>query len=63
MGYNATCDGNCGKTVEAPLLLGQFNPEAVRTTQIGGVLSNMGYSEGDTITLCPECTLEVLRDD
>lgn len=62
MGYHATCDaGDCNRAVEAPLLLGQFNPDTVRTTQVGGILSNMGYSEGDTITLCPECTLDLLR--
>lgn len=66
MGYYATCDGtseNCQGAVESPLLLGQFNPDAVRTTQIGGVLSRMGYDEGDTITLCPECTLDPLNHE
>ena len=61
MGYNATCDASgCNRAVETPLLLGQFNPDAIRTMHAGGLLSNMGYSEGDTITLCDNCTLELL---
>lgn len=63
MGYNATCDaGGCSQTVESPLLLGQFNPDGIRSTKAGGVLSRFGYNEGDTITLCASCTINLLQE-
>ena len=61
MGYHARCDAaGCTERVDSPLLLGQFSPQALRTTEVGGILSEYGFDEGSTITLCPGCTLEVL---
>lgn len=61
MGYHAQCDADgCSDRVESPLLLGQFSPQALRTTEVGGILAEYDFDEGSTITLCPDCTLEVL---
>ncbi|MXV62062.1 hypothetical protein GS429_08310 [Natronorubrum sp. JWXQ-INN-674] len=61
MGYTAGCDG-CGSTCRpAPALLCQFSPEFFRTSSLGGYLSDMGFDEGDTVTLCGDCTREVLE--
>ncbi|ADJ14493.1 hypothetical protein [Halalkalicoccus jeotgali] len=60
MGYTATCNKCDDKCTPAPGLLGQFSPQFFRTTEIGGRLAEMGYSESTTITLCGECTYELL---
>ncbi|MDJ1434789.1 hypothetical protein [Halostagnicola sp. A-GB9-2] len=61
MGYTADCDG-CGSACHpAPALLCQFSPEFFRTSSLGGHLADMGFDEGDTVTLCGDCTLEVLE--
>jgi len=60
MPYTAQCD-DCGKPMERPLFLGQFNPTEFRTSEYGGALANRGYDEGDTITLCASCTIELLE--
>lgn len=60
MGYSATCDKCNSVCKPAPGLLAQFSPQFFRTSQYGGMLSDMGYSEGDTVTLCGECTYRLL---
>lgn len=63
MGYGATCD-DCGRECHPfPALLAQFQEDFFRTHPIGGHLSNFGYDEGDTVTLCGDCTYELLNPD
>ena len=62
MGYEATCNKCDSKCKPAPGLLGQFSPQFFRTTQYGGMLSDMGFDEGMTVTLCGECTYDLLMD-
>lgn len=60
MGYTAQCDAEDCNERCSPMLLAQFSPEKMRTSQAGGFLSDNGYSEGDTVTLCEDCTLQLL---
>ena len=61
MGYEATCD-RCGSECNpSPALLAQFSPVFFRTHPLGGHFSDLGYDEGDTITLCGDCTLQLLE--
>lgn len=61
MGYKANCDGCGSECYPSPALLCQFSPEFFRTASLGGVLSDMGYEEGDTVTLCGDCATSTLR--
>lgn len=60
MGYEFTCD-DCGHPGEAPALMGQFSERVWMTTELGDRLKSHGYELGDTVTLCEDCTLELLR--
>lgn len=59
MGYTAECD-QCGTRVENPLLMAQFHEDEYLTTQFGDMLKESGYDLQDTITFCPDCTLDLL---
>lgn len=61
MGYVASCDSCGSRCSPAPALLCQFNPEFFRTSSLGGVLADMGYQEGDTVTLCGDCATTTLE--
>lgn len=62
MGYTFTCDGPCGKhRDELPAFMGEIRESWFKTTTEGGILADMGYSPGQTITLCGECLLDLLE--
>ncbi|WP_126665251.1 hypothetical protein [Haloterrigena salifodinae] len=63
MGYKAACDRCGGRCDPSPALLAQFSPQFFRTSQLAGDLSEAGYNEGDTVTLCEECTYTLLIID
>ena len=43
------------------MLMGQFSERVFTSTPMGDNLKAMGYDLGETITLCPDCTYELLR--
>ena len=59
MGYDYTCDG-CGSRGSTPAVMGQFSEEKWMTTDLGPVLQDAGYELGSTVTLCANCTSELL---
>lgn len=63
MTYHYECDGFCDPgTVRSgrPALTAEFSEQFVRSTRAGGDVLDHGYEEGDLITLCPECTRQLL---
>ena len=60
MGYEYDCD-SCGQEGDYPMLMGQFSERVFTSTPMGDNLKAMGYDLGETITLCPDCTYELLR--
>ena len=64
MTYHYECDGFCGSEPvdERPALTGEFSEEFIKATKAGGIVTDHGYEEGDLVTLCPQCTLELLTD-
>lgn len=61
MGYTYTCNG-CGADGDTPALMGQFNKETWLNTTLGDRLQSRGYELGDTVTICPDCAIDVLED-
>ncbi|MDL0127085.1 hypothetical protein [Halobacterium salinarum] len=65
MGYDYTCDANlvedCRRHDDVPAIAGQFREAAWLTDDFGGLAQDLGYDLHDTITICPECALAILR--
>ena len=40
--------------------MGQFSEQVWMTTELGAELQDVGYELGDTITLCANCTWDIL---
>lgn len=59
MVYEYDCDG-CDESGQYPMLMGQFSERMFTSSPMGDQLKGIGYDLGDTITLCPSCTYEVL---
>ena len=59
MTYTATCD-KCDGEFEDPFLMAQFHEDEFMNHPIGDRLKDAGYDLSDTITFCPECTIEIL---
>lgn len=53
------CDGDPNHD-QRPMLTGEFNEFLYNNTPIGDQLAQLGYTVGDLVTLCPDCTLELL---
>jgi hypothetical protein len=67
MPYLYQCDGFCDADGEEPRdgrppFTGEFNEDWYDNTRYGDQLRQHGYEPGDLITLCPECTRELLLD-
>lgn len=64
MTYQYECDGFCDADPvdERPALTAEFSEQFIKATAEGGYVTDAGYSEGDLITLCPECTVRLLVD-
>lgn len=72
MGYVYQCDievaDSCdGEPVyeedgghDRPMLTGEFNEYLYDNTPYGDRLRQAGYDPGDLVTVCPDCTLELL---
>lgn len=60
MGYEYDCD-SCDHSGEYPMLMGQFSERVYASHPMGDQLKALGYDLGDTITLCPQCTYELLE--
>jgi len=62
MGYGFTCDG-CGDEHPdgLPAFMGEIRESWFKTTELGGVLADMGYSPGQTITLCGDCLYNLVE--
>lgn len=60
MVYEYDCDG-CDTQGDYPMLMGQFSERVYTSTPRGDELNAMGYDLGDTITLCPDCTYDLLN--
>lgn len=61
MPYTFTCDGACGdRHEELPAFMGEIRESWFKTTEPGGILADMGYAPGQTITLCGGCLLDLL---
>lgn len=63
MPYGFTCDGNCGEEYDdqLPAFMGDIRESWFKTTRIGGRIADLGYSPGQTITLCGSCLLDLLE--
>ena len=59
MGYDYTCD-RCDSRGSVPAIMGQFSEQVWMTTELGAELQDVGYELGDTITLCANCTWDIL---
>lgn len=61
MGYGFTCD-DCGTEHpnDLPAFVGEVREQWFKTTDLGGIVADMGYSPGETLTLCGDCTLDTL---
>ena len=61
MGYEYRCDG-CGTRRDdpAPALMAQLSEYHYVSTTLGGELQSAGIELGDTVTICPDCTREML---
>ena len=64
MGYIYRCDGFCnhGPFNERPALTAEFNEQWYESTPFGDELRQHGYEPGDLVTLCPQCTMELLTE-
>ena len=62
MTYAFDCDGTCDNPRHdgLPAFMGEIRESWFKTTELGGLVAEMGYSPGQTITLCGTCLLELL---
>jgi hypothetical protein len=64
MGYDYTCDAQLDDVCEGggdrPALAGQFRKATWLSEDFGGRMQDRGYELGDTITICPSCTENIL---
>ncbi|GGO03554.1 hypothetical protein [Haloarcula pellucida] len=63
MTYHYECDGFCdhdGFRSGRPALTAEFNEDWYDSTPHGDQLRQEGYEPGDLVTLCPDCTHELL---
>lgn len=61
MGYGYTCnrcDDDCPD--DSPALMGQLHERWFMTSDRGGILAEEGLSHEETITICPDCALDIL---
>ena len=62
MGYTHECDV-CGEGFDSlPAFVGEVREAWFKTTALGGILADEGYSPGETITFCGECIVDLLTD-
>jgi hypothetical protein len=61
MGYGYTCE-ECSESFpdEDPALMAQIHEGWFKTTQLGGIVADRGYSPEQTLTLCGPCLLDLL---
>lgn len=64
MTYGYRCDGLCdgGWTDDYPAISAELSEYLFKTSVIGDDLKALEYSEGDKITLCEDCLLELLME-
>jgi len=65
MTYLYECDGFCeheGPYQGRPALTCEFNEDWYESTPYGDQLRQLGYEPGDLVTLCGECTRQLLQD-
>lgn len=60
MPYDYTCD-RCDTEGTTPAIMGQFAEQVWMSTEFGGLMQDRGYELGDTVTLCPTCSREILK--
>lgn len=62
MTYIYECDGWCDGDVhdDRPALTGEFSEEFMKSTELGGEISSLGYNATDLVTLCPDCLHRLL---
>ena len=61
MGYGYTCNECEDEHPDAdPALMCQLHERWFMTSAEGGMLSEMGLSHEETITICPDCALDIL---
>ncbi|MFC4549395.1 MULTISPECIES: hypothetical protein [Halorussus] len=63
MTYIYECDGFCDEgPQDRPALTAEFSEQWFKTTTYGDHLKEHGYEPGDLVTLCGECTRQLLLD-
>lgn len=61
MTYTYQCDDCGAEGLESPpALMGEFSESWFKTTPEGGHVSELGFDPGDIVTLCGDCTLDLL---
>lgn len=58
------CDGWCtsGWSQGEPAFIGRLTNDFFKSHPLGGVVSEMGYSSNDEVTLCGECLVDLLEE-
>jgi len=62
MTYTFECD-RCGNDYEQlPAFMGEVRERWFKTTELGGLLADAGYTPASTVTICGPCIYESIAE-